>query len=376
MRTGWRTSPSVQRVAIVAAALLITLVVYARGLVTPLGIKSFGREFGWYVNYFDFGFVHRALIGTIMAVFVHGRVGNSYSIPFAAYPILLLGVVAAAWFAARRWFLQGTERNRYLAILLLSPAFVSHYAYSTGDFNVVLSTILLLSLVWVRRRVVPVVLLAIAMAVHEIFFVVYAPAMCVAIYVADGRRLGRAMVYAALAAALFVLFARFGTIHMSNEQFLAIMNRRAHLSYNAYFEMTGNFQQNVTYTRPLFSSFRKISWIVPSLVYWLIVTTLFFPRRDTPFLKLIYLAAVACPLLLIPFGTDLFRWTAMASVVAIGLGGFLCAQSNDNLFVQRPRLALWFTLPWILLGPFGATCDPKLGCLRAFPMSQFALDRL
>ncbi len=371
----WR-SATVGRGAIAVAALAISFVVFARGFFTPMGIASFGREFGFYVSYFDFGFVHRALIGSIVTLFAPGPIANSYVIPVVVYPAFLIGLTFISLLAARRWFPDTPDRTRYVAVLLLSPAFVTHYAYSAGDFNVLLATILIASLLWVRRRVAPFALLAIAMAVHEIYFVAFAPCVCVALYVADGRRLKRAIIYGAIAAALFFLWSHFGTIRMSQDQYHAVMNRRVHLSYDAYIEMAGDFQRNVDFTRPLFSSFSKIVWTGPLLVYWGIVTMLFFPRRAPRFVTLVYLGATASPLVLFPFGTDLFRWVSLASVAALLLGGFLHAQGYHSLFTARPRLALALTLPWVLVGPFGSPCDAGAGCFRPFPMQQFVAERV
>lgn len=366
----------VARAAIVAVALLISLVVFARGFFTPMGIASFGREFGFYVSYFDFGFVHRALIGSIVALFVPGPIANSYVIPVIVYPVFLIGVTLAGVIAARRWFPDGEARTRYLAVLLLSPAFVAHYAYSAGDFNVLLATILLATLLMVRHRIWPFALLVVAMAIHEIYFVVFAPAVCVALYVADGGRLPRAVAYGTLAAVLFFLWSHFGTIGMSEAGYHATMNRRVHLSYNAYLEMSGDVERNIAFTRPLFSRFGKITWTIPPLTYWAIVATLFLPRRQPRFVTLIYVAAVAAPLALFPFGTDLFRWISLGSVAAIALGGFLYACGHDSLFCRYPRAALALTLPWLLVSPFGSPCDATAGCLRPFPMQQFAAERI
>jgi len=277
--------------------------------------------------------------------------------------------------AARRWFADTPERTRYLAVLLLSPAFVAHYAYSTGDFNVLLAIDLILSLVFIRHRFALFALLVVAMAIHEIFLVAFVPCVCVGLYLADGRRFGRAVSYGIFAICLFFLLAHFGTIAMNHDQYLAVMERRVHLSNDSYLEMAGDFNHNIEFTRPLFSRVGKVVWIVPALIYWLIVTVLFFPLRQPLFLGVIYVGAAASALLLIPFGTDLFRWVSLASVSTLALGGVLRFQGCDSLFAKRPRLALALTLPWFVLGPFGSACDPKAGCLRAFPMSQFVLER-
>lgn len=371
-----RLSAGVQRAAIVAATLVISLIIYARGLFTPIGVASFGRTYGWYVNYFDFGFVHRALIGSIVVLFAPGPIANSYAIPTAIYPLFLLAAALSGLLAARRWLPDTAERTRYLAVLLLSPAFIAHYAYSTGDFNVLLAAILISSLLLVRSRFAPFLLLAVAMAIHEIFFVAFAPCVCVAIYMSDGRKLRRSIAYGVAAAALFFLFSHFGTVEMSNEQILAMLNHRANLSVDASLEMTGNLSQNLQHTLPLFSSVAKVAWIIPPLAYWTVVTVLFFPLRQPRFVGLIYLGAVTAPLALFPFGTDLFRWVAMASVAALTLGGFLRSQGCGSVFAARPRVALALTLPWIVFGPFGSACMSDIGCQRAFPMAQFALERL
>lgn len=374
--SSWIGSIRVQRGAIVTLSLLISLTVYARALFTPIGISSFGRTFAWYVNYYDFGFIHRGLVGSVVAMFAPGRITNSYAIPYAIYPLFLLTAAMIGMLAARRWFADAPERTRYLAILLLSPAFVVHYSYSTGDFNVLLAIDLILSLIFIRHRFIPMGLLIVAMATHEIFFVAFAPCVCVALYLCDGRRFGRAVIYGVTAASLFFLFAHYGLITMSHDHFIAVLGRRVHLPTDNYLEMTGDFKHNFEFTRPLFNSVNKVAWIIPALVYWIIVTILFFPLRQSLVLRAIYLGAAAAALALIPFGTDLFRWISLASVSALTLGGVLRSHGCGSLFATRPRLALALTLPWIVLGPFGSACDPTVGCLRAFPMAQFVLERL
>lgn len=365
------------RIAIVALCVTICAIVYLRGLATPIGIRSFGRDFLYYVTYTDFGFVHRGLIGTLLSVFADGPAEDTFAMPFMVFPWFMAATLLAGTVFAYRLFRDAGGRNLYLAMLLLSPSFLIHYAYSNGDFNVLLALFLILSVLCARRGAAPFLLLVPAMLIHEIFFVAFAPAVCVALYVADERRLARAAAYAVFGLVLFALIVSFGRLEMPYEQYIEIMRMRSpNLYYHGYLEMAADLRSNIEYTTPLFSSAGKVVLIAPLLLYWAILAGLFFPADDTRFVQLIYVAACAAPLSLIPFGTDLFRWISLACVATLVLGGFLASRGAGSRFVTRPRHAGLMTLPWVVLGPFGATCDPTLGCLRVFPMFQFALERI
>lgn len=362
---------------VIALCAAITAIVFGRGLFTPLGIDSWGRAWGYYVNYFDFGFVHRGLVGTIIALFVDSPVERHLLLPHFILPIFLLAAIVAAIMLARHYKLAPSERGLFLAILLLSPAFVTHYAYSTGDFNVLLATCFIATIILRNRPMLVVALLAVAMLVHELFFIVFVPALCVILYLEHGNKLKPAILYGAAAAMMFVLIASFGTVDIGYEEYARILRTRIpDVGHTGYLEMSAGLEGNLAYTRPLYQSIDKVIRVTPMVVYWLIALALFFPWAQSRFVQFLFVAACSTPIVLLPLGTDWFRWFSLAAVVTIVLGGFMASTGARSYFTQRPGLAAALLLPWVLVGPFGSPCDPFIGCERPLPMFQFALERI
>lgn len=364
----------------VLLCVLVTTITFMRFLVTPLGLESLGRHWGYFVNYFEFGFIRRGLVGTLLYPFIPSPIHNDYLPLLILFPLFLLAVlVVALRYASTLGFLS-PQREIFLSLLILSPALLPHYAYSTGDFNVLLALIYFASLLLIRWPAPLFLLMAVAMLVHEIFLLAFVPAICVALYVASGKRLPRAALYGAIAVGLAAALVAVGTLDTSFPEYRAILSERApNLERDGYFEMTAGFKENIEYTRPLYSRPIGLIATIPAFVYWGLLVFLFFPLNGGWLLKLGFVGASASPLVMLVLGSDYYRWISLAAVAAIGLGGFLSAHGSNSRFSKRPWLAAALTLPWILLGPFGSACDPEaepVGCGRVFPMAQFALERI
>lgn len=363
---------------VLALAAAVSAVTFLRFLLTPLGLESLGRDWGYYVSYADFGFIRRGLIGTMTDAFVRHPVANDHLVPLVLYPLFMVAVAVAAFVYVRRLGLPKPRRDAYLALLMLSPAFLAHYAYSTGDFNVVLALIFVSTMMVFPSLAAALLLLVAAMLVHEIYIFAFAPAVCVAFYERSGGKLGKAALYGLAAIALAGLIAAFGVPRLSYGDYLAILHRHApNLSSDGYFEMSSGIGDNLRYAAQLYREVRLWILVLPAILYWAILLVVFLPAAAPARLKALYVAAGTTPFVLFAFGSDLYRWTCFACVAVIVLGGFLAGRGYASLFTRRPWLALALTLPWILPGPFGSGCDKdRGGCHRLYPMAQFALEKV
>lgn len=366
---------------VIPAAIVLSVaasaITFLRFLFTPLGLASLGRDWGYFVSYADFGFVRRGLIGTILDA-VFGPVANHRLPQLILYPAFLIVVLTLALLLIRRLRLETPQHQLYAAVLLLSPAFLGHFAYSTGDFNVVLAALFIASMMLLSRFWAVVALMIVGILVHEIFVLAFVPALCVAMLAHDEMKLQRALAYGALSASVLMVVLTFGILDLTHEQYLRILNATApNLPVDGYFEMTNGVRGNAAFTWKLYQHPALWMGIIPALIYWAVVAVSFFPRNGPLLLRLGYLAAATTPLAMFALGSDLYRWVSLAAVATIVLGGHLAARRFQSLFSKRPWLVAALTLPWMLLGPFGSACDPdRGGCVRAFPMSQFVLERL
>jgi hypothetical protein len=374
---GWRPS---MRLVIPAAIILcvgVAAITFLRFLVTPLGLGSLGRDWGYFVSYADFGFIRRGLIGTFSDV-VFGPVANHRLPHLVLYPAFLIAILLIALLFIRRLQLKTPQHQLYAAVLLLSPAFLGHFAYSTGDFNVVLAAIFIASMLLLNRFWAVIALTIVGILVHEIFVLAFVPALCVAMLSDDEMNLRRASAYGALAAAALIVVLTFGIPDLTHDQYLQILDAKApNLPVDGYFEITNGVRGNAAFTWKLYQHPALWVGIIPALIYWAVIAISFFPRDGSLLLRLGYVGAAVTPLLMFALGSDLYRWVSMAAVATIVLGGHLADRRYKSLFSMRPWLVAALTLPWFLLGPFGSACDPdRGGCVRAFPMAQFVLERI
>ena len=355
----------------------VSAITFLRFLATPLGLDSLGRNWGYFVSYADYGFVRRGLIGSVVDV-LFGPMANHRLPQLVLYPAFLIAVLIIALVFVRRLRLETPQHQLYAAMLLLSPAFLAHYAYSTGDFNVVLAAIFMVSMILLKRFWAVVALMIVGMLVHEIFLLAFVPALCVAIFVEDSMSLKRATAYGALSAVILMFVITFGIPDLTHDQYLRILKEAAPpLPVDGYFEITNGVRGNAAYTWKLYHHPALWVGIIPALIYWAFVAVSFFPRKAPSLLQLGYMSAAVAPLLMFALGSDLYRWASLAAVATLVLGGHLAARQYQSLFSERPWLVAALTLPWFVLGPFGSACDPdRGGCVRAFPMSQFILERL
>src|SRR5687768_16881641 len=72
-------------------AILYSFVCLERWLVTDLGLLSFGRVWHLYVSYIDFGFVRRALLGTVLSLTrINSLFGNEYIFGLFSHHLLIV----------------------------------------------------------------------------------------------------------------------------------------------------------------------------------------------------------------------------------------------------------------------------------------------
>ena len=111
-----------QMAAIFAIAVLASFVVLNRWALTDIGLLSFSRVWQFYVSYEDFGFVRRALVGTVFSVTgLNSILQNEYHFALLAQHVAIfaLAMILLSYVVKR-----GINDLPFIATLALSPALI------------------------------------------------------------------------------------------------------------------------------------------------------------------------------------------------------------------------------------------------------------
>ncbi len=359
--------------------LVIAYVVLARAAVTSMGMLSFGRVWPYFINYQDFGFLRRSLFGTVFypSRYLVAEYGL-YPVAYGFSVALLAVATLISYFYVRSLSERGWTPSVHWLPLYLSPAFLMHFAYSTGDTDIVLAILLFVGLLVRRSMVLVALLCVVAVLTHEIFVLAYLPALLGVIYLEGNRDAPFAMPMPLLAGVGFAAIAFLATEafglwplgRAAYEARLAIISPEL-LTRSGYWEVMNDTRQAIEYTHPQIVQF--INWIYMALpiLYVVTVTAVFYPRALTAWRRLVFVGVSLAPLVLIYFGTDAYRWISFAGLGALVVGLSVGSPARGSLIGRQPLLGLALVLPWALLGPLGNAC-----CERPYPALQFVGEAL
>ncbi len=372
--------PALQTLALALATLTASFLVLDRWVVTKLGPLSFGRVWHLYINYFDFGFVRRGLVGTLFKMsHLSSLFDNEYFFAifvqhvFVAVLVALIAVV----------FLRSKTQidPLFKAVVFLSPTFILQIAYTTGSLDIFIVIVALLNIFYVRNIVLFSALLMTGVMVHELFLFTI-PAQLTAWYirrdldvVRDFRSVLKtfALPLAAVVGAMVVI-ALFGKTDMPQTQFEAtmagIIPHAAHKMalWSGYFEVGSSIDDN---SRPI----GFILWkLLTNLVYiaipvaYLLAVTFVLSRLESNIVRrtLLVLSALIPPLTYL-VATDFFRWIGLGANMALFLLLFYVVTRGAT--VKRGWLV--FLLSFSILAPFGGAV---IG--NPFPAHKFILNKL
>lgn len=354
------------------------LVILNRWLITPRGLASFGRLWHFYVSYSDFGFVRRALLGTILSTTkINTLISNEYI--FAILFQAILGAIVAYLLYK---LLCVSKFNRMSAFAIaLSPALLPHFGYAADNFDAlafVLAAILVLNITNISLVVIGV---ALGVIMHEIF-IWYVPLLIVILFfesrtgVCDRKnKLGERGVetknYRKFLASAFVIFVTcavaygslklFGAKGVDQAEYEALMTKKIPLAagkngyWSGYFELYSTLQDHVNISaEPLqrLLSVSSIKYILAPSIYLLLLLSVIYQwlRRRDVLLPLMIMGAALMPLTITPIATDFLRWECMACNAAL-LALLAVAR---RLQTQIPAPTAYVMIAFFLLAPFGS----------------------
>jgi hypothetical protein len=344
---------------------LLALILIAAGNVVraPLGTPIPGREGEWpfvgywlllpyLVDYGDFGFVRRALVGTLLP-------GDP---ALGATPLVLVAATAPAVLlaAAMAPRLARLEDRALAFALAVSPALFWQMGYDLGRFdtlNLLIAFAIALSPWRWALMAAPVTLL-----IHEAAAAIFMPVL----FALHWRRFG--LNAATVAAGAGVIAVTAALVGFSARPTVEAV-RAAHpvaMAESAWIFTTG-VDDNVTLAwrhlteqRPA----RQFWMLAPPALYLAVLVVVVAQMLQGVRAAWVPLAAALSPLLLPLVGKDYARWIALAGANVI-LVALVVAPATA---VRPPRAAL---VALAVAGAFG-----PLGVLVGFPAVQFLLPRL
>ncbi len=344
---------------------LVFLLILNRWVVTPLGLRSFGRVWPYFVSYSDFGFVRRALLGTLLSLTKLNTIfTNEYA--FAIVCFALMG--ALAYFLTYLILRGGAYSRAFVIAAAFSPAFLLHlgYANSSQDLPVLLTV---LAAVILRKSLPSLcILVCIGIMLHEIFLFLI-PFILVVRWGEGGlvtsARWSRKNIVSLASILLAAIIAYgslkvFGAAHFDESQYYNVMALRmpnaAHKNvfWSGYFELFSTYSENVT-DIPAFlkehynSFFSYLSLLAVAYALFLCYIGVWKSPRLDLFAKLIVTAAELFPFMIIVVATDLLRWYSFSGTAAL----LILIRFAQNGYVDVSQATVSVMLAFCVLAPFG-----------------------
>lgn len=365
-----------QIVAIFILSVLASFVVLNRWGFTDTGLLSFGRVWQFYISYEDFGFVRRALVGTVFSVTgLNSILQNEYYFALLAQNIAIL-IFSTILFS---YVVKSKINNLpFIAALALSPTLIIQSGYTTGSLDIFILILASINILYCRILPIFCAILAVGVLMHELF-VFTIPAQIVAYYLHLRRQEDAPLFVPAvstMASTLVpvILVILFGASDLSRDTFESIMESKIPLAAGQHELWSGYYEISSTTSNYIIEAIAKLAvdvalgaaFLIIPLIYVILV---WLQLLSVPMLtsdKVLLSIATAFPILTSFLATDLYRWIGMSA----GLGLMLTLSFIGKGAVPKSSLT-YALLPFSLLAPFGsAQID------RPFPLHQFVLERL
>jgi len=362
-------------VTVFTFASLLAFFILNRWLFTDIGILSYGRVWQFYLSYSDFGFVRRALIGSILSeTRMNLILKNEYQFALTIHHIAIASLSSLiAYYCISR---KITDKL-FLSTVAFSPALIIHSGYNTGSLDIFVLILAAINILFIRQPIIFSILLVAGILTHELsLFTV--PAQFAALLICgptkgnilDQMRALSAPIAALLLAAIVVLL--FGKSDVPQELVEEVMRQKIpnaaekHGLWSGYFEIASTLSQNSGFIRSLLAApASDLIWVTIPLIYVAVNVIRLCAYAEQSTEVAIVSLAVLSPLLTSVVAGDHYRWNAMSANMALVLA---------LLYVNRlGRSGSRWDAPLLLFGLFAPFGGAEI--TRPFPMHQFAIER-
>jgi hypothetical protein len=360
----------------VAASAAISLAILNRWVFTTLGVKSFGRIWQYYGSWFDFGFHRRGLVGTVLTETGLNRlVLNEYLFAYIFYGLFL----ATGYFLVIKFIIsnENLRANNVLSFcVLFSPATFLHFAYSTGNHDLILFVLLMVAVFFVQSAFALSLVVVSGVLVHELFIFMLPGIFMLKhiVRIPATSRLNRAFVVPAIAALVaIVAVATVGKLAVDASTYEAVMAQRLpsaknqHPFWSGYYEVTSTIQTNNEMSKEVFYWVNRWYVLVPTVYAFFVACIVAWYLKSNAFHKILTFTAITFPLLTTFVATDYYRWVSISA--CMGIVGMLLLTAQGKLII--PKMAIVLLAIFSVLAPFGSAALDW-----PFPIHQFILEKI
>ena len=361
--------------------LIFSTVAANRYLLTPIGLDSIGRQWQNYINYFDFGFQRRAFLGTVNSLFIPDEVVDItvdhrivswiiHNVYLVIYTIAFLLITLRA---------LGHSSGYTKCVIILSPFFLMHYAYSSDNHDAALSLIAAACVLWISKFTIVFLLCAIGLLVHEAFLFAYIPVIC-AILLYHYNSFTYPIILVGFSAIFFLGLVGYSNAFFDVERFETTLKAIApELERTGAWELSSGIWDNLAFTfksldAALRDGFTLGIWLLVVLALGLMYVFL-VPLRRGYYGFFFALGVVFPTVALLPIATDIYRWFAYSAFAIFLIHLYMSQRALvfDALSEKKPNLFWVLFGPFFVLGPLGSSCYGACG-EASFPVF-FALAR-
>lgn len=358
-------------------SVVFSLLVLNRWLVTDVGMLSYRRLWPLFLNYSDFGFVRRALVGSLLSSSGLNRIlDNQYVFAHLVHGVSILVLT----FLVSLYILKHEDNTDTVlkAIAFLSPAFIIQSGYTTGRLDIFVLLLATAMILFVRSRYLFSLLLLLGVLIHELYLFTV-PAQLLAFYRRTGgsddldfKRFIATFWLPGLCLSIgLVLIFFFGKADMPGHELEAVGQTMPSVNWSLFFELNSGIAENMELSLFMINTqyyrYPFFFWLMPLQLFYIGALCVVLVRNsDTPWSGALLIMAVLFPLLASLVAYDLGRWIGMSA----NMGILLLLSMAMNRPVSVDKWAYSVILPFSALAPFGT----QIG--RPFPIHQFIVEKL
>lgn len=340
----------------------------------------------YYVNYWEFGFVKRGLLGSLISLTGLNRMVHPSVFTCIIHTLGLLALSLLFWLLAHRCtrHLSAADQHRkpwLYAVFLTSPALFLHFGFDLGRVDLfglnitLLALLVLLSSAALALRVsIALLTTAVGLLSHEAYLFFWLPLLGLGLILSlapepHRRRWQLLGCWLALVVVLLAILRVWGSFEPGaaelSRRFTAI---HPFLSGAMRIELTSELTHNLGVT---WSAVKQHNWfgnsiavaayaLISAVGYYLVV------KHSTLPFCLMLLVPVA-PLLMNLIAVDFIRHLSCA-ITAAAVASLLAIRQSQSLpSVFRPGLA-WVPLAFVVMGPLGIVGSDPLPLFRHLPL--------
>lgn len=326
-----------------------------------------GKIAHYYINYLDFGFTKRGLVGTLLKI--TGSYPSVVTIEYMAFGmgLSICFTTGYAIYQLRSYF-DSVSYILFAGLLIFNPGTLANLGYDLGRFDqlLILCTIFSLYFIYKGELLKLIAISIIGLLIHELFLIMFLP-MLLYVTVSHsklGLRETRYLV-GTIASVLALLFF-FGKIESKSFQEIAATITVEGFNFGDYGRIwKSTFWENIRYTFDSIATFSSgdltklaLGATYTVLTFLLLIMIFSYNHLDWRGFALIFFASL--PIFFL--GLDYSRWYSLMIINGFVYFVFLIIHSEKSrmqITNQHRTVILLLLIIGIILGP--------IGIIRSFP---------